>query len=595
VVQKFLTLDKGWRRNKMRRGSVVIILGGLILSSVFVQTYGNFGKADAQDPVMVWPEPAIYDGGSGDDRAVDLVVDAPGNVYVTGSSRGPCGTSGSGADYVTIKYLSASGSEDWAKRYNQYGTGPCNDTPNAITEDVSGVYVTGNMQAASNYYYATVKYELDGTDDETTRYNYFAPRNPPCSRSIGFLCPATYLKVGSPSFANDIAVVPGGIVVTGKSVQGSDGEDYVTIKYDAIDGDSIWASVYDGPASGSSSDDEATAITVDNAGNIIVTGYSKDTDNGDDYATVKYNSSGEEAWDIIGEAANRYNGPADGNDWANDIAVDASGDIFVTGKSTGDGDDYATLKILSSDGGFGWNFSGEYAARYNGGIGGSKDEPVAITLDSSGDVYVTGTSDGTGKDIVTIKYNSSDGGQVWLHRFNNGGNDFGYDIAVDGRFVYVVGSSQRTTADFVILIYNKDSGGSGPDYTVYYDRDCGGTSCGGDIAKAIALISGYFYVTGESDGVLSGADYDYLTLKYSKPGTGVMEEEERLFPTSVFFVYPNPFYNITSIHGKGEFKVYDITGRLRSNVTEGIIGENLKSGVYFIEQGDIVVKITKIH
>jgi hypothetical protein len=74
-------------------------------------------------------------------------------------------------------------------------------------------------------------------------------------------------------------------------------------------------------------------------GNIYVTGGSAGIGL-DDYATVKYNSSGSELWAI------RYNGPGNANDYTNGIAVDNIGNVFVTGKSYGMGTDYdaATIK-----------------------------------------------------------------------------------------------------------------------------------------------------------------------------------------------------------------------------------------------------------
>ena len=98
-----------------------------------------------------------------------------------------------------------------------------------------------------------------------------------------------------------------------------------------------WVARYDGLAS---SYDDARAMVIDNAGNTYVTGYSVDLATHEDYATVKYNASGEEEW------VARYNGPLNRCDDASAITVDNSGNVYVTGWSRGlrIGFDYATVK-----------------------------------------------------------------------------------------------------------------------------------------------------------------------------------------------------------------------------------------------------------
>ncbi|MER3524535.1 MAG: hypothetical protein C4326_10845, partial [Ignavibacteria bacterium] len=71
--------------------------------------------------------------------------------------------------------------------------------------------------------------------------------------------------------------------------------------------------------------DNATAIAVDGVGNVYVTGHSSSTSPfGTDYYTVKYAPTGVELW------STRYDGGVD--DIATAIAVDASGNVYVTGR-----------------------------------------------------------------------------------------------------------------------------------------------------------------------------------------------------------------------------------------------------------------------
>jgi len=107
----------------------------------------------------------------------------------------------------------------------------------------------------------------------------------------------------------------------------------------ASHGDEVWPVRYNGPGN---SNDEATAIALDAQGNVYVTGWSMGVDSSEDYATIKCSPTGARLW------VRRYNGPGNGNDSAEAIAVDSQGNVYVAraGGSTGDGtaEDYAIVK-----------------------------------------------------------------------------------------------------------------------------------------------------------------------------------------------------------------------------------------------------------
>ncbi|MBK6772401.1 MAG: SBBP repeat-containing protein [Ignavibacteria bacterium] len=299
----------------------------------------------------------------------------------------------------------------------------------------------------------------------------------------------------------------GNIYVTGNSRVTGTGDDYATIKYNSS-GVQQWVRIYNG--SGDSTD-YALSIAVDGSGNVYVTGLSTGSGTGYDYATIKYNSSGDLVW------VKRYNGPGNSFDVASSIAVDGTGNVYVTGYSNGNRDslnstglDYATIK---------YNSSGDsvWVKRYNGS-GNFEDIATSIVVDDLGNVYITGyTGSEPTRDFVTIKYNSS-GDSVWVKRYNGPGNstDQSFSIAVDGSGnVYVTGEirGSETSYDYATIKYNS-SGDS------IWIRKYNGPGNYFDEANSIVVDdSGNVFVTGRSNGV--GTNFDYATIKYNSLGDSV--------------------------------------------------------------------------
>lgn len=360
-----------------------------------------------------------YNGpGNSYDVAIAIDVDNAGNVYVTGESVG----SGTGFDFATVKYDST-GQQQWVARYN----GPGNGTDEAaaiVVDDAGNVYVTGNsLGSDSGVDYATVKYNSAGQEQWVARYN-------------------------GPGNGNDYPMAididsAGNVYVTGHSFGSGTGYDYATVKYDSA-GQQQWVARYNGPGNGV---DEATAIAVDDSGNVHVTGGSMGSNTGVDYATLKYNSAGQEQW------VARYNGAANSDDFANGIALDDLNNVYVAGASASPTlhFDYATVK---------YDASGQemWVGRYSGS-GASNNEADDIAVDSLGNVYVTGESlgFGSGYDYATIKYNTM-GQEQWAARYNGLGNgdDFATGIAVDSSGnIYVTGRStgSGTAFDYATIKY----------------------------------------------------------------------------------------------------------------------------------------------
>ncbi len=206
----------------------------------------------------------------------------------------------------------------------------------------------------------------------------------------------------------------GNVIVAGYSLNANTNifaADYYTVKYAAAAGAEIWVRRYNGPTN---SFDSAQAVVVDSAGNVIVTGSSRGGRDWDDWYTAKYAaSSGALLWE------QRYNGPADGPDYANDLEVDRDGNVIVTGEiaavetsPSSFTKDIYTAKYAAANGAVLW------AKQYNG-PGNRQDSAAAVEVDGDGNVLVAGyVNVSSGRDdAYTAKYAAANGSLLWEKRF----------------------------------------------------------------------------------------------------------------------------------------------------------------------------------
>jgi hypothetical protein len=321
------------------------------------------------------------------------------------------------------------------------------------------------------------------------------------------------------------------------------------------------------------------------------------------------------------------------NDEGYGIAVDGSGNTYVTGRTfstdydvtsgayqttKGGGDDVFVTKLNASGSGL----------VYSTYIGGSDyDKGYAIAVDGSGNSYVTGYADSTDYDVTSGAFQTTHGGgysDVFVTKLNASGSGLVYSTYIGGSSydyckgialdssgnAYVTGETSSTDYDVTAGAFQTIHGGGNYDVFVTKLNGSGSgllysTYIGGsneDRGSGIAVDGSVgVYVTGYTKSndydVTAGAfqttnggggNYDVFVTKLDMLATALENYANDEFP--LFSVYPNPSYGTFTLQTEqgGVFEILDITGRLLNTYTiknhTETIHTNLPTGIYFIRE-----------
>ena len=318
----------------------------------------------------------------------------------------------------------------------------------------------------------------------------------------------------------------GNIYVAGTSNNGTD-EDMIARKYDANgDLDLTWGDADSGMVTWDGSGGEfGFGITHDSSGNIYLAGSRWNGADGDAIIR-KYDANGDLTTDWGDADSGMITFHGGFNDRVNGITLDASNNLYVAGYAgNGSNFDFRVWKYdangdLTTD----WGDADSGMVTYDGGT--ASDQAYAITLDTSGNIYVAGFAhNGTDDNFIVRKYDSSgdldttwgdaDSGVVTYDAGN--GEDQAYAITLDAsNNIYVTGrSSNGTDNDFIARKYDAN----GDLTTDWGDADSGMVTYdggSGDVAYGVTLdSSGNMYVTGGSN---NGTDLDFIVRKYDANG-----------------------------------------------------------------------------
>jgi PKD repeat protein len=275
---------------------------------------------------------------------------------------------------------------------------------------------------------------------------------------------------------------------------------------------------------GATSNDQPSAIAIDNSGNIYITGYTLGNMDGNpnqgqsDIFLVKFDPSGNKKW------TQQFGTPA--WDSGQGLSIDNTGFIYLSGEvganlegNTSSGASDAFLAQFDSNGNRIWT-------RQFGGP--SEDAGFGVAADRNGNIYVTGAFGG--EDFYVAKFDKN-GNMIWpdLMKCCLPYYDRSFGIAIDGPGnIYITGETTNDLAgtgtfgatDFFLMKLSADG-------SELWTQQLGTFSYDNGWAIAIDNIGGYIYVTGTTFGGVDGninpnpGWADVFLVKYDPYGTKV--------------------------------------------------------------------------
>ncbi|TNE50413.1 MAG: hypothetical protein EP343_08080 [Deltaproteobacteria bacterium] len=488
-------------------------------------------------------------------------TDASGNVYITGRFTGKSLTLGSTTLTTTptsngsykvqlfVGKLNTSGAWQWATA--QGGVDNDEYGENLAIDNAGNVYVAGHFESDGASTFGNTTLTSKGNNDiMVVKFN-----------SSGIF--QWVNNAGSSGYdrAYDIAIDSGGnLLVTGHfsnnisfgstNLSSKGGYDAFIAKLNA-NGSWLWAN-----GAGGNSTDYGYRIAMDKSDNAYVVGYVRNivtlgtfslvTKGGYDIFVAKADKNGQWLWGQIAGSG--------GSDYGQAIALDSSGNVYVTGHFFSlSASSHATFGSLSVKGKA--SNLNMFVAKLNSsgtwqwvkaGLSSAASYAYAISVDGSGNVYASGYASGNltfgslsatnqgASDIFVTKLNSS-GTFTGLQSYagTSASHDYSFGIAQDtSGNTYITG---YFSGEFVLGTNTLTSNGNATDLFVakvsptgqwLWARSAGGTSS--DFGYGIAVDnSGSVYITGQiydkatfgNKTLTSQGNSDIFVAKLNSSGT----------------------------------------------------------------------------
>jgi len=331
---------------------------------------------------------------SGDDRAYSVVLQSDGKIVAAGYSY-----NGSDNDFAIVRY-NTDGSLDTTfdtdgKVTTQIGSG--SEIANSVVLQSDGkIVAAGSSDNGSNYDFAIVRYNTDGSLDTTF------DTDGKVTTPIGSRSDTAYGVV----LQSD-----GKIVAAGYSFNGSD-NDFAIVRYNT-NGSLDTTFDTDGKVTtpiGSRSE-IAFSVVLQSDGKIVAAG-SSDNGSNYDFAIVRYNTDGslDTTFDTDGKVTTPIGSRSD---TAYGVVLQSDGKIVAAGYSfNGSDNDFAIVR---------YNTNGSLDTTFGTGgkvttpIGSGNEEANSVVLQSDGKIVVAGSSvNGSNYDFAVVRYTISVSSLFWV-------------------------------------------------------------------------------------------------------------------------------------------------------------------------------------
>jgi hypothetical protein len=437
------------------------VLSVLVLAALAAAAIWSSPAAAASGDV-VWTR--LVDGGAHGRDAWNSVVPGPaGSVYVAGTLA-----TSSGSRATLVRY-SAGGSRRWSR--------------DIAADGIRADFVAGmTTDSAGNVYVAGPSWTIWPTpwDDgqSTTVVAKYTPTG-------GLVWSASWAGgFGGVNSPVALALHSGDLYVAATSTGMGSGTNIVVLKYDD-GGDLQWGGEgrYVGPRGGS----RAADLAVDAAGNVYVAGSGPGAGGDSDAVVVRWDPAG----NLIGDSVDSAFGV---DNYASTIELTRTG-VVVMGwlARTGDDLDWVVAKYATT-GELVWH-------KQWGGSAHGADSPEAMAIDAKGDVYVTGYSYGAKyASCVTRKYAGAGGGLVWSRTIAKAPGIRGECIAVVGPSVYIGGFTGGAVWRAFVTKYSASGGLA---WTRLWEAVAGRNAAASGLAVAAGEA---LWLVGEAGRAGTGAD-----------------------------------------------------------------------------------------